>query len=162
MLVRQSHYGHVSFVLSTDLEARFVTTRNDTRVQATNPLALQMLFASAESGSITSGYPTLCWSWQMLFFGSQCEKMCLLQFSLISLIPGLLRNLQDCSDPALDFFEGSIVPPTSLRTSDRNSRKHLTLIKIILVLTLNSVVIHGITATNFRKGTSAVEQRLVD
>lgn len=58
---------------------------------------------------------------KMLFFGSQCERLCMLQFALISLIPGLLRNLQDCADPALDSYERSLVMPTSLRTSERAS-----------------------------------------
>lgn len=57
----------------------------------------------------------------MLFFGSRCERLCLMQFSLISLIPGLIRNLQDCADPELDGYEKGLVRPTSLKTSDRNS-----------------------------------------
>jgi hypothetical protein len=44
-----------------------------------------------------------------------------MQFSLISLIPGLIRNLQDCADPEMDSYERNLVRPTSLRTSDRNS-----------------------------------------
>ncbi|KAK3940111.1 late secretory pathway protein AVL9 [Diplogelasinospora grovesii] len=58
---------------------------------------------------------------KMLFFGSRCERMCMMQFSLISLIPGLLRNLQDCAGPELDNYERKLSKPTSLRTSDRNS-----------------------------------------
>lgn len=58
---------------------------------------------------------------KMLFFGTQCEKLCLLQFALISLIPGLLRNLQDCADPSFNSNEGRLVVPTSLRTSNRDS-----------------------------------------
>ncbi len=58
---------------------------------------------------------------QMLFFGTRCERLCLTQFSLISLIPGLLRNLQDSAGPELDNYEKSLSTPTSLRTSDRNS-----------------------------------------
>lgn len=57
----------------------------------------------------------------MLFFGSRCEKLCMMQFSLISLIPGLIRNLQDCADPELDSYERNLAQPTSLKTSDRNS-----------------------------------------
>ena len=45
----------------------------------------------------------------------------MMQFSLISLIPGLLRNLQDCADPELDAYERSLAKPTSLKTSDRGS-----------------------------------------
>ncbi|KAK4158284.1 hypothetical protein C8A00DRAFT_39475 [Chaetomidium leptoderma] len=57
----------------------------------------------------------------MLFFGTRCERLCLTQFSLISLIPGLLRSLQDSAGPELDSYEKSLSTPTSLRTSDRNS-----------------------------------------
>jgi hypothetical protein len=45
----------------------------------------------------------------------------MMQFSLVSLIPGLIRNLQDCADPELDSYERNLVQPTSLKTSDRNS-----------------------------------------
>ena len=45
----------------------------------------------------------------------------MMQFSLISLIPGLIRNLQDCADPELDSYERNYVKPTSLKTSDRRS-----------------------------------------
>ncbi|KAF3064332.1 Late secretory pathway protein AVL9 [Daldinia childiae] len=58
---------------------------------------------------------------KMLFFGSRCERLCMMQFSLISLIPGLLRNLQDCAGPELNNYEKNLTQPTSLRTSDRNS-----------------------------------------
>ncbi|KAI1503100.1 transport protein Avl9-domain-containing protein [Biscogniauxia marginata] len=58
---------------------------------------------------------------KMLFFGSRCERLCMMQFSLISLIPGLLRNLHDCAGPELDNHEKKLTKPTSLRTSDRNS-----------------------------------------
>ncbi|KAI0459364.1 hypothetical protein F5B21DRAFT_456453 [Xylaria acuta] len=58
---------------------------------------------------------------KMLFFGSRCERLCMMQFSLISLIPGLLRNLQDCAGPDMNSYEKRLCQPTSLRTSDRNS-----------------------------------------
>lgn len=45
----------------------------------------------------------------------------MMQFSLISLIPGLLRNLQDCAGPELNEYAKRLTRPTSLRTSDRNS-----------------------------------------
>ena len=45
----------------------------------------------------------------------------MMQFSLISLIPGLIRNLQDCADPELDNFERQLVKPTDLKSSDRHS-----------------------------------------
>lgn len=58
---------------------------------------------------------------QMLFFGSRCERLCMMQFSLISLVPGLIRKLQDCADPELDGYEKQLTRPTNLRTSDRAS-----------------------------------------
>jgi hypothetical protein len=45
----------------------------------------------------------------------------MMQFSLISLIPGLIRNLQDCADPEMNDYEQRLVTPTTLKTSDRNS-----------------------------------------
>ena len=45
----------------------------------------------------------------------------MMQFSLISLIPGLIRSLQDCADPHFHSIEENYVMPTSLRTSDRAS-----------------------------------------
>ncbi|KAH0333882.1 hypothetical protein KCU81_g9667, partial [Aureobasidium melanogenum] len=58
---------------------------------------------------------------KMLFFGSNCEKMCLVQFSLISLIPTLMRHLRDCADPRMDYYATHVEKPTSLRTSERAS-----------------------------------------
>ena len=60
---------------------------------------------------------------QMLFFGSHCERLCMMQFSLISLIPGLIRRLEDCAAPELDSIEKNLVMPTSLKSSDRSSCK---------------------------------------
>ncbi|KAL9025617.1 MAG: hypothetical protein Q9196_005591, partial [Gyalolechia fulgens] len=57
----------------------------------------------------------------MLFFGSRCERLCMMQFSLISLIPGLLSRLEDCADPDFDSYGKTFVPPTSLKTSERSS-----------------------------------------
>ncbi|KAJ5224797.1 uncharacterized protein N7469_008300 [Penicillium citrinum] len=58
---------------------------------------------------------------KMLFFGTRCERLCMLQFSLISLIPGLINSLEDCADPSFDSYAQSIEKPTSLKTSDRSS-----------------------------------------
>lgn len=38
----------------------------------------------------------------MLFYGYPVERLCTFQYSLTSLIPGLLRNLQDSGAPELD------------------------------------------------------------
>ena len=57
----------------------------------------------------------------MLFFGSRCDRLCMVQFALISLIPGLIRRLEDCADPELDSHSKNMVMPTSLKTSERSS-----------------------------------------
>jgi hypothetical protein len=58
---------------------------------------------------------------KMLFFGSRCERLCMIQFSLVSLIPGLMNHLQDCADPSFDTYAQTVKKPTSLKTSDRSS-----------------------------------------
>ena len=58
---------------------------------------------------------------QMLVFGSHCERVCQVQFTLISLIPGLIRNLRDCADPAMNRYAETLRKPDSVRTSDRSS-----------------------------------------
>ncbi|KIX05739.1 uncharacterized protein Z518_03711 [Rhinocladiella mackenziei CBS 650.93] len=58
---------------------------------------------------------------KMLFFGSKCERLCMMQFALISLIPGLIRNLQDSADPSLDSYAQNAPKVSSLKTSDRAS-----------------------------------------
>lgn len=57
----------------------------------------------------------------MLFFGSHCEQVCQVQFSLLSLIPGLVRNLQDCAAPHLDRYNRTVRAQDSVKTSDRAS-----------------------------------------
>jgi len=58
---------------------------------------------------------------KVLFFGSHCERLCMMQFALISLIPGLIRHLQDAADPKFNSCEEKLIRPTSLRTSERAS-----------------------------------------
>ena len=53
------------------------------------------------------------------------------QFALISLIPGLLRKLGDCADPEFDSYETNLMKPTSLRSSDRKSRMHQSVMRIL-------------------------------
>ena len=48
----------------------------------------------------------------------------MMQFALVSLIPGLIRRLEDCADPELDSYEKGLIKPSSLRTSERNSCKN--------------------------------------
>ncbi|CAK1361428.1 Late secretory pathway protein AVL9 [Cercospora beticola] len=58
---------------------------------------------------------------KILFFGSHCERVCQAQFSLISLIPGLVRSLRDCADPAMDRYAETLQKSDSVRTSNRAS-----------------------------------------
>ncbi|EHY57812.1 Late secretory pathway protein AVL9 [Exophiala dermatitidis] len=58
---------------------------------------------------------------KMLFYGSKCERLCMMQFALISLIPGLVRNLQDAADPSLDSYAQTVTRASALKTSERNS-----------------------------------------
>lgn len=44
-----------------------------------------------------------------------------MQFSLLSLIPGLVRSLRDCADPQMDRYAETLKRPDSVRTSDRSS-----------------------------------------
>lgn len=70
---------------------------------------------------LLAGHWLMC-NEQVLFFGAKTEQLCMLQFALISLIPGLIRHLEDCADPELDSYESNLSQPTSLRSSDRSSR----------------------------------------
>lgn len=45
----------------------------------------------------------------------------MMQFSLISLIPGLIRKLQDCADPELNSYEKHLTRPTDFKSSNRSS-----------------------------------------
>ena len=47
----------------------------------------------------------------------------MIQFALISLVPGLLTRLEDAADPEYESYEKSVSQSTSLKTSDRTSRK---------------------------------------
>lgn len=56
---------------------------------------------------------------KMLFFGSKCERLCLLQFALLSLMPGLLSNLEDCAHPSLSTTPTTKTDTAPLRTDSR-------------------------------------------
>ncbi|KAJ9473976.1 Late secretory pathway protein AVL9 [Pseudozyma hubeiensis] len=58
---------------------------------------------------------------RVMFFGYPVEQLCNYQYSLVSLIPGLLLNLQDAGDPALHTRQGRTEAADSLRSSDRKS-----------------------------------------
>ncbi|KAK5074713.1 hypothetical protein LTR64_000918 [Lithohypha guttulata] len=58
---------------------------------------------------------------RVLFFGTRCERLCMTQFALVSLIPHLLDNLQDCASPKLNTYVKTVSRATNLRTSERSS-----------------------------------------
>ncbi|THH14534.1 hypothetical protein EW146_g5804 [Bondarzewia mesenterica] len=58
---------------------------------------------------------------KIMFYGHPVERLCTFQYSLISLVPGLLQTLDDCGSPPLASRAPSLSRPTSLRTSDRKS-----------------------------------------
>ena len=58
---------------------------------------------------------------RIIFYGSNVEYLCNLQFSLISLIPSLLLNLQDCGSPLLFKDTSDLKGVTSFKSSDRKS-----------------------------------------
>lgn len=45
----------------------------------------------------------------------------MIQFALVSLIPGLIMALDDCAEPELDSYATKTARPSSLRSSDRKS-----------------------------------------
>lgn len=52
---------------------------------------------------------------------SPVESLCTFQYSLVALVPALLAHLQDAASPDLDAKSQAVEPPTSLRTSDKQS-----------------------------------------
>ncbi|KAG1748597.1 transport protein Avl9-domain-containing protein [Suillus lakei] len=58
---------------------------------------------------------------KIMFFGHPVERLCTYQYSLISLIPGLLQTLEDSGSPPLAARAPTLSCPQSLRTSDRKS-----------------------------------------
>ncbi|CAK5270526.1 unnamed protein product, partial [Mycena citricolor] len=58
---------------------------------------------------------------RILFYGHPVERLCTYQYSLVSLLPGLLQTLDDCGSPPLSSRAPTLTQPTSLRTSDRKS-----------------------------------------
>ncbi|CAD7061085.1 unnamed protein product [Tilletia caries] len=57
----------------------------------------------------------------IMFYGYPIEQLCTQQYSLVSLIPGLLASLQDAGLPKLDTRTSTRAKAESLRTSDRKS-----------------------------------------
>ncbi|EMD40131.1 hypothetical protein CERSUDRAFT_63615 [Gelatoporia subvermispora B] len=58
---------------------------------------------------------------KIMFFGHPVERLCTYQYSLVTLIPGLLQHLDDCGSPPLATRAKALSQPTSLRTSDHKS-----------------------------------------
>ncbi|GAK66111.1 cytoplasm protein [Moesziomyces antarcticus] len=58
---------------------------------------------------------------RIMFFGYPVEQLCNYQYSLVSLIPGLLLSLQDAGDPKLQTRSSRVEVADSLRSSDRKS-----------------------------------------
>ncbi|CCL98519.1 uncharacterized protein FIBRA_00518 [Fibroporia radiculosa] len=58
---------------------------------------------------------------KIMFFGHPVERLCTYQYSLVTLIPGLLQNLEDCGSPPLAARAQTLSRPTSLKTSDHKS-----------------------------------------
>lgn len=58
---------------------------------------------------------------QIMFYGYPVERLCTYQYSLVSLIPGLLLALQDSGDPSMDKQSSVRSKAESLKTSDRKS-----------------------------------------
>ncbi|SNX85189.1 related to AVL9 - protein involved in exocytic transport from the Golgi [Melanopsichium pennsylvanicum] len=58
---------------------------------------------------------------RIMFFGYPVEQLCNYQYSLVSLIPGLLLSLQNAGDPKLHTRADRVEVADSLRSSDRRS-----------------------------------------
>ncbi|KAJ3554364.1 hypothetical protein NP233_g12437 [Leucocoprinus birnbaumii] len=58
---------------------------------------------------------------RIMFFGHPVERLCTYQYSLISLLPGLLQTLEDCGSPPLANRAPTLSRPNSLKTSDHKS-----------------------------------------
>ncbi|KAF9810499.1 hypothetical protein IEO21_06894 [Rhodonia placenta] len=58
---------------------------------------------------------------KIMFFGHPVERLCTYQYSLVTLMPGLLQNLDDCGSPPLAARAQTLSRPTSLKTSDPKS-----------------------------------------
>ncbi|KAG7088103.1 hypothetical protein E1B28_012128 [Marasmius oreades] len=51
------------------------------------------------------------------------ERLCTFQYSLVSLLPGLLQTLDDCGSPPLATRAKALERPTELKTSDQRSMR---------------------------------------
>lgn len=60
---------------------------------------------------------------RVMFYGHPVEKLCTYQYSLVTLVPGLLHNLDDSGSPPLASRAKSLQRPTELKTSDHKSMR---------------------------------------
>ncbi|CAL1712096.1 unnamed protein product [Somion occarium] len=60
---------------------------------------------------------------KIMFYGHPVEKLCTYQYSLVTLVPGLLHNLDDSGSPPLDSRAQALQRPTELKTSDHKSMR---------------------------------------
>lgn len=58
---------------------------------------------------------------RVMFFGHPVERLCTYQYSLVTLMPGLLQNLEDCGSPPLGTRAPTLTRPSSLKTSNHKS-----------------------------------------
>ena len=56
-----------------------------------------------------------------MFYGQPVEKLCTYQYSLVSLMPGLMMALEDCGAPELATRVPNLKRPTEFKSSDRQS-----------------------------------------
>jgi hypothetical protein len=88
----------------------------------------------------------------------------MMQFALISLIPGLIRNLQDSADPSLDSYGRTVERPTTLKTSERSScalvpSTCVDMYRDVVYTDEHSTIIHGTTIATIREGTQFLASR---
>ncbi|BFZ61516.1 hypothetical protein YB2330_002582 [Saitoella coloradoensis] len=58
---------------------------------------------------------------KILFFGSTTEKLCTMQYALLSLLPEMMDHLEDASSPLFHTLETKVKRATSLKTSNKAS-----------------------------------------
>ncbi|SCU87095.1 LAFA_0E04676g1_1 [Lachancea sp. 'fantastica'] len=58
---------------------------------------------------------------KVLFYGSDVEALCNVQFGFIGLIPNLISHLQDCGSPSLHSYFDNLKVVDSFKSSDRQS-----------------------------------------
>ncbi|KAI9487840.1 MAG: transport protein Avl9-domain-containing protein [Benjaminiella poitrasii] len=63
---------------------------------------------------------------RLLFYGYPVETLCTFQYSLMSLVPGLLRNLQDSGAPELDASDKNMTTTEAKVLSDGSKESLLT------------------------------------